>query len=302
VRFPKWLVLAASSGCQIVGGYDDFTYGSGTQAPKHPCEALPAAKDDERGLAVMARVDLVNETCVWMDRTEVTVGQYAAWQSDVPADGVPWESDWCKWKTERTDPIGDPNDACVAELLPFDLQPFAARKPMRCVDFCEAEAFCRWADKHLCYDSSGLGVHGPRGNPQEWQLACSNQLTTRYPWGDGSAGYCNTGQTADACIGSASGTCGPVPVGQKAECSTPGGIVDLLGNVSEWVFSCVYIDSERPLEPTGCLTRGGGYDEPLEPCTTENTITSNARKPSLGFRCCADLTPGEQVLVGTTRP
>jgi formylglycine-generating enzyme required for sulfatase activity len=290
VRFFTAFSAILLGACQLIGGYEDFDYGTPPKAALHACSVLPTAKEDELGLSVMARVDLQDDACIWMDRTEVTVEQYERWRGDVPADGIAWEPDWCGWKRVRTDPIGDPDDACAAEILGFDRPPFAPRKPMRCVDFCEAEAFCRWADKHLCYDADGLGAQGPRGNPQEWRLACTNQMTTRYPWGTEELDVCNTGQTSNACIG-ASATCGPVLVGQKVDCKTPGGIVDLLGNVSEWVFSCNYVVSP---EPTGCLTRGGGYDDPLLACEAETTLRNSVRKPSLGFRCCANLTPGEE--------
>ena len=299
----RWLVFVslATCGCQLVGDYAEFDYGAPSEPAEHPCSVLPSAKDDERGLSVMARIDMDDQKCFWVDRTEVTVEQYEIWQDDVPADGIAWEPTYCNWKGDRADPIGDASDACVAELLPFDLQPFAPRKPMRCVDFCEAEAFCRWANKHVCYDSSGVGIQGPRGFPQEWHLSCNNHQTTRYPWGNTTEDFCNTGQSADECL-DATGTCGPVTVGQEAECSTPGGVVDLLGNVAEWVFSCNHVDSERPLEPTACLTRGGGYDDPLRACDAEANVMSDVRDPSLGFRCCADLTTEEELAVSATPP
>lgn len=287
-------------GCQLVGGYADFDYGALAEPAANGCDALPPAKNDDRGLSVMARIDKTDRTCFWMDRTEVTVEQYETWQGDVPADAVEWETTWCGWKGDRTDPIRAAGDACVAEILPYDLQPFAPRKPMRCVDFCEAEAYCRWAKKRLCYDTSAIGIQGPRVFPLEWPLACSNQFTTRYPWGNDAANRCNSGQTPDDCIG-VSATCGAFPVGQKTNCSTPGGVMDLLGNVAEWVFSCNYVDSAKPLEPTACLTRGGGYDDPLQACDAERNVSSDERRPALGFRCCKDLTPEEEILVGSTR-
>jgi len=290
-----------SCACQVVGGYDEFYAATPTKSspppPAHACDALPLAKDDPAGFSVMARVDVPDGGCVWMDRTEVTVEQYQRWQSEVASDAIDWEPDWCKWKQTRADPIGDPDDACSAEILRYDLQPFAPRKPMRCVDFCEAEAFCRFADKRLCYDPAGLGVQGPRGFPQEWQLACTNGLTTRYPWGNPDEDVCNVGQSPAECIVGASATCGPLPVGQKAKCVNDRGILDLTGNVAEWVFSCNFPDINAPQEPSGCLVRGGGYDAPLQTCDLELTVSNDTRTPSLGFRCCADLTPDEELLV-----
>jgi formylglycine-generating enzyme required for sulfatase activity len=245
----------------------------------------------------MARADITNSSCIWIDETEVTVEQYSRWQAAVAPDEVIWEPTWCAWKTTRSEPSSDPTDTCVAMLRPFEQQPFAPRKPIRCVDFCDAEAFCHWAGKRLCYDGTGLGFQGPRGVPKEWFDVCTNDLTTIFPWGDDAeAGRCNTRGAMEPCL-SASATCGPLTVGQSDSCSTASGVRDLLGNVSEWVFSCNLVMESRPLEPTGCLTRGGGHDAPLQTCSAEKTIPSDTRLPSLGFRCCADLTAAEQVLV-----
>ena len=290
-----------TSGCQLVGGYADFDYGTSAEQPDHACDVLPSAKDDDRGLSAMARIDRPDQTCFWMDRTEVTVDQYESWQEDVPANGIEWDPTWCDWKGDRSDPMGAAGDACVAEIPPLDVQPFAPKKPMRCVDFCEAEAYCRWAKKRLCHDSSAFGTQGPRVFPREWVQTCSNQSTTVYPWGNDAADYCNTGQMPpDDCI-STTGNCGAAPVGQMTNCSTPGGVMDLTGNVAEWVYSCNHFDSSASLEPTGCLTRGGGYDAPLQACDHERTIPNDSREPALGFRCCTDLAPDEEALVDATR-
>ncbi|MGC4088082.1 MAG: SUMF1/EgtB/PvdO family nonheme iron enzyme [Polyangiaceae bacterium] len=280
--------------CQSLGGYEDF---EASAAASGPCRALPLAKDDPLGLAVMARVDIGSTTCIWIDEIEVTVEQYARWQSAVAAEAVVWEPTWCPWKTTRSEPASNPDDACVATLPAFDSQPFASRKPIRCVDFCDAEAFCRWAGKRLCYDGSGLGTQAPRGVPKEWNDACSNGLSTIYPWGnDGAAEHCNTSKMGAACV-NGGGSCGPLAVGQSPACSTASGVKDLLGNVAEWVFSCNYVDPTRPLEPTGCLTRGGSYAVPLQTCNVESTLANDTRTAELGFRCCADLTAAEQLLV-----
>jgi formylglycine-generating enzyme required for sulfatase activity len=300
-RASRLLCLLTLVGCQLVGGYEEFDWSETAHREAHPCDALPLAKDDALGLAVMERVDIPGSDCAWIDRTEVTVEQYQRWQDDVASDAVSWEPTWCAWKTTRTDPIQAADDECVNQLLSFDLQPFAPSKPMRCTDFCEAEAYCRWAGKHLCHDTSGLGIQGPHGYPQEWQLACTNGGTTRYPFGNDSSDACNTGQSAESCVGF-TGTCGVRPAGAESECANQRGVMDLLGNVAEWVFACNYVDPQRPLTPTGCLTRGGGYDSVLTPCDLELTLPSDTRRPSLGFRCCADLTTAEELALGSTRP
>jgi formylglycine-generating enzyme required for sulfatase activity len=299
-RFAYFAALAAC-GCQLVGGFEDFDAGAMVETPA-ACSVLPEAKDDAQGVAVMARVDLPGATCLWMDRTEVTVAQYQQWLEATAEGQVAWEATWCPWKTARSQPATDLADECVSQIMRFDQQPFASRKPMRCVDFCDAEAYCRWAGKHLCYDRSALGNQGPSGYPREWLVACSNSRQTVYPWGDDEAdNACNTGQSADACITTASPTCGPHAAGQGNACVNQHGIQDLLGNVAEWTFSCTFVQAERPLEPAKCLTRGGGYDDELRACDQEANLASDARLPSLGFRCCDDLSASEELAVSPTK-
>ncbi|HWA78093.1 MAG TPA: SUMF1/EgtB/PvdO family nonheme iron enzyme [Polyangiaceae bacterium] len=281
--------------CQSVGGYEDFS--SRAQKPASPCHVLDAVKEDEAGLGVMTRVDVPGAKCFWIDQKEVTVAAYQRWLTAVAAEDVTWDSDFCRWKMTRSDPIHDPLDSCSARILPFDLVPFTANKPIRCVDFCDAEAFCSWRKKHLCHATDAFGVQEPRLTVREWALACSNDLSTVFPWGDDERPeLCNVGQTSDSCITSSRAVCGVLPVGERSGCSTQNGVLDMLGNVAEWMYSCNFVDDSKP-SPPWCMTRGGGYDDELQSCDAEHTISSDSREPSVGFRCCADLTPEEDTLV-----
>jgi formylglycine-generating enzyme required for sulfatase activity len=127
--------------------------------------------------------------------------------------------------------------------------------------------------------------------------ACTNGFTSVYPWGN-SVGAdperCNTEQLAASCITSRA-VCGVLPAGEKTNCRTPGGVVDMLGNVAEWAFSCNLLDADQTMSPTGCMVLGGGYDTGLISCNVERTLPNDTRSPSLGFRCCADLTLAEEL-------
>jgi formylglycine-generating enzyme required for sulfatase activity len=294
------LVALGLGACQWFGGYAEF---DATEANVLPtaCAALPVTKQDEKGLALLSRLDIPGGTCLWIDSTEVTVEQYRAWLDQTSDADVRWEPTWCSWKTARSNPLDTPDDACTAQMFPLDSQPFAPRKPMRCLDFCDAEAFCEWAGKRLCYDRSALGSQGPRNNSEEWQLACSNDYTTRYPWGNAVEQRCNVGQTVDNCVRT-DGSCGPTLVGGERSCVNERGVTDLVGNVAEWVFSCNYLDPQAPPAPTGCMTRGGGYDMPLRTCDVEDVRSNDTRAPDIGFRCCADLTSAEELAVKSAAP
>jgi formylglycine-generating enzyme required for sulfatase activity len=297
---PRSSVLLAGAcllvSCQLVGGFETFD-DVAPATPKTACASLPDRKEDARGQAVMARVDVPGGSCFWIDTTETTVQQYQAFLDAAVTRAPAFEPTWCQWKEQLSDPAGTPRDACVGELARNDVQPFGPTKPIRCVDFCDAQAYCAWSGKHLCYDRSQLGNQGPVGMAQEWLLACTNSRTTVYPWGDeATAGDCNFGQTADHCV-AVDYVCGPRSEGANTNCKSARGVVHLLGNVSEWTYLCGFINPEQPLEPTGCVTRGGAYDDAPQACSAQRTVPADARAPSLGFRCCADLTAAEQLRV-----
>lgn len=260
------------------------------EAAAHPCEALPETKLDDDETAEMSRVNISLTGCFWIDQTEVTVEAYREWLEDDDEQSPDWEADYCAWKTERSDPARD-RSLCDVPLSATERDAFGASKPIRCVDFCDADAYCRYRGKRLCYDFNEFGTTGPRGYPREWRFACTNQLSTLFPWGDDSdETRCNTGQRGRACPDN---SCGPTPVARRPDCRTPSAIYDLLGNVGEWTYACNDLNPEAPV----CLVRGGGYFDPIMSCQIERTEPVSARLSDVGFRCCADLTIAERAQI-----
>jgi sulfatase modifying factor 1 len=233
----------------------------------------------------LVRVDEIDGTCFWMDQTEVTVEAYASWLKATPT--VTWDHTYCQWKKQASDPISDPS-LCSPALSAQDQDPFGNSKPIRCIDFCDAEAFCRSHGKNLCYDFQTIGTGGPRGYTREWRIACTNDLTTVYPWGDDpDERRCQTGQTQNGCSDNA---CGPTTVGQRSRCSDSSGVLDLIGNVAEWTYACTAFDPKHP----SCLVRGGSYVDLQKGCDAERSISNDNRPPDVGFRCCEDLDATER--------
>lgn len=277
--------------CANLAGFEDFS--EAPAVPAHPCASLPTSKEDPSGLGVMMRVDDPGVNCSWIDQKEVTVERYQQFLTRLPADQASWDMDFCAWKRERSDPISNRRDECTKQILGSEELPFAPDKPMRCVDFCDAQAFCRWEEKSLCNEEDNLGVRLPSGYGQPWFLACTNTLSTVYPWGNATSGAeCNIGQTADDCTTIAR-TCGAQRVGEYSQCVTKSGVYDLLGNVDEWIYLCNSLVLGDPAAPRGCVARGGGYDASVESCRLERTLRNDTRLPNLGFRCCAKLTTAE---------
>lgn len=204
-----------------------------------------------------------------IDATEVTVAQYASFvrsatTSDVTRDVRCSKSDFT------------PVEACLAGVVP------KGDEPVRCVDWCDAVAFCAWAGKQLCGAmGGGPGALGdiPRG---QWLSACSPEGHA-FPYGeDYQAGLCRDRAQSERAE--------PTMVGACSGTGEAEGLFDMSGNVSEWEDAC---DDATAV----CQTRGGSYldDGPTSraethtsylACRTIRPVARSDARLDLGFRCC----------------
>ena len=216
-----------------------------------------------------------------MDKTEVTVGQYAAFINDAGSPEVlrlPLE---CKWKGSLT-------------FVPDNWNPSGDKTlPVTGVDWCDAWAFCTSAGKRLCRAIGGGAVEFTEGyadaSASEWMHACSHAGAHDYPY---PGAYDPT-----ACVGVdyVPKPTAPLPVAQAARCTGGyAGLVDMSGNVSEWEDSCstahlALCDAGGP-ECDFCHNRGGGvFSNVFEmKCKSGDNGPRRLRLDDLGFRCCAD--------------
>jgi sulfatase modifying factor 1 len=313
-----WLLAVGScAGCESAPGSHPTagSAGSGTATGEdaaaeqdgqpHACSTLPTTKVGGRGQTVV-RVDMPDvgddtpdAACFWIDQTEVTVEQYVTWRDSAP-EFDDWDPDRCPWKaTGASDPVENPEDECRLSIDSSEADPFATQKPIRCVDWCDAEAFCRSAGEALCHDSNAGGAFEPEGSWPEWRLACTNSYATAFPWGDEPppGQLCNVDQEALGCGAAGSNVCGPSLVGQFEDCRSDRGAADLIGNVAEWVFMCDRTDTPE-LPDTACRAIGGSYAGTMAAATCSGMASGaypkNTRSPDLGFRCCSGLSPAER--------
>ena len=221
----------------------------------------------------------VGDFCI--DSTEVTNTDYAAFVDAVskgatiatPPNGA------CAWNTSIA-PLSS-TQLCTPDTTDASAHP---TRPVSCVNWCDAYAYCAWAGKRLCGAIDG-GVLDFANviNPQNQSfVACSVNATQAFPYGAAYVkGNCNTKDLYDASPGI------PADVKSFAQCvgGYPG-IYDLTGNVEEWSDSCQSADGSADY----CHEFGDCFDYTAtgpSRCDNADYDQRSARGPDVGIRCCS---------------
>jgi formylglycine-generating enzyme required for sulfatase activity len=216
----------------------------------------------------------------WIDRTEVTQRQYAAFVVDshyrAPFVDEPWAEDGWDWNDNQ------PPEKTLDH-------------PVVLVNWYDAREYCAWAGKRLPTEAEWqLAALGPAEAERVWPWGDtyddmkSNHGTTKYPNYDPSDGWEKTS-----------------PVGAYPAGRTPEGVDDMFGNAWEWAADIRLSDwsgmlGERTAQGmkdahTGTLgiyavVRGGAYfyDFRPFPAGERSGFLTELRRKTSGFRCAAD--------------
>lgn len=198
-----------------------------------------------------------NAQTFFIDKTEVTVAAYGTCVIARVCDRP------AKFSPKCTFDLGDPS------------------LPVSCVRWQDALTYCRFVHKRL-----------PR--EVEWELAARGTTGALYPWG-GSQSACVFAVTLIRDNSGRSCTYGrPARVGSRASGASVFGVLDLSGNVEEWV-SDWYAPGPSSFEPTSGAShvlRGGGWlsSPNASRATSRNWGSAMEAGPNVGFRCARDAT------------
>ncbi|MCL2825175.1 MAG: formylglycine-generating enzyme family protein [Polyangiaceae bacterium] len=295
-RFIQMLVLAftlialALSGCAQKEEVRPDPGGANNLTSAPPDQGEWACPDKVSGAPmVLIPVDEGNPYCI--DARQTTYGEYKQFVEAKGNDfsGQPPECDWNDDygpKPWRRHPAAyDIIEQCGPTLA--DANPNHA---VRCLDFCDAWAYCSWAGKRLC------GVRGEaNGKVSKYEWDAPNELakSVRSEWfnvcsqaGTSQFAYGNEEQTG-ICAGVKTGAETDVLAIEENAChgSRPpyDQVFDMTGVVGEWINIC-YDDGG------GCGAHAIQLrsDFVFDMSCAANFHNSVLTKTWYGVRCCAD--------------
>jgi serine/threonine-protein kinase len=150
-------------------------------------------------------------------------------------------------------------------------QPGHESQPMTCVSYTQAESYCRWSDARMPTEA-------------EWIRAARGDDRRRFPWGDEAASCERTVMRDDA--GRACGGDGSWNVETKREDVSPYAVLDLGGNVREWVSNWFDADRSRTVGSER-VVKGGSWADDVDELRigARRGLRPTERSIRVGFRC-----------------
>jgi len=145
--------------------------------------------------------------------------------------------------------------------------------PAMGIDWISARRYCLWAGKRLPTNAEWMtAAGGAPGNPWPW----GNQFSTERAnlWGD------------------EDGSLSVAPVGSYPQGASPYGLMDMVGNVWEWINDPYFSASDKLKKVPLRIVKGGGWTSGKHEAriSFRNIINPKIKNPTIGFRCAKPLT------------
>jgi formylglycine-generating enzyme required for sulfatase activity len=197
----------------------------------------------------------------WMDKFEVTTEQYA--------------------RCVNAGACSAPNATSSAMKTSYYGNSLYNRYPVLHIDWQQASDYCAWAGGRLATEA-------------EWEKAARGDDGRVYPWGSQSPSCQLANMNVDGeCVGDT------VAVGSYPDGASPYGIMDLAGNVEEWIYDWIDVEyyQNSPYEnPQGAASgeergvRGGSWFDIARYVRTSMRWWQEPFDSSdkIGFRCVMD--------------
>ncbi|MFP4056484.1 MAG: formylglycine-generating enzyme family protein [Candidatus Brocadiia bacterium] len=232
-------------------------------------------------MADSGRPKRVTLPAFYIDRTEVTNAQYAAFLAACEKEG---DAAW-----RHPDQPSDKKDHEPTFWSNPHLGKAQGHHPVVGIDWFDATAYARWAGKRLPTEA-------------EWERAARGSDGRTYPWGEQPpeevalhrANFLGSFAAADGFKYTA-------PAGSFPQGASPAGCLNMAGNVCEWTadWFAPLPDARRLDNPTGPPTgtqrvvKGGSWNFQAAGLRTYNRWAMDPRKrlASVGFRCARDARP-----------
>jgi formylglycine-generating enzyme required for sulfatase activity len=270
-----------------------MTAASWTATPTAAPTAMPTATPTDAPTATITPTPAPGETQVsekdGMVMVYVPAGNFSMGSNDSTADEQPVHTvDLDAYWIDRTEVTNGMYSLCVEAgdcqrpkknnsntHYNYYSDPLYANYPVIFVNWNDAQKYCSWAGRRLPTEA-------------EWERAARGTDGRTYPWGNGSPS--NSLLNFNNPMGDTTG------VGSYSSGASPYGVLDMAGNVSEWVadwYDVGYYGSSPSSNPTGPATgqyrvlRGGSWysDEYLIRSADRHWLEPDKWDLLVGFRC-----------------